>query len=192
MSSGNGLVNQLYAEVLGAVSGNARVRQLYAEALGGVAENARLRQLYAEVLGLYGSAGPAHARLDQLYAEVLGLYGTPDPCALPFPIIFTGNVSGEFYVMRETGSETVPIRYVDTTVTLSTTVGAPVTQTITQDGQWCEWLPNSGALNVAFANGVPVQFLWVVTSGVNQMPPVVPVWASSQPFSLWKQSCGLD
>jgi len=192
MSSGNADVNQLYAEVLGSLSGHARANQMYAEVLGGVGEHARVRQLYAEVLGLYGAVGPGNARLDQLYAEVLGLFGTPNPCELPFPIIFKGNVSGEFYVMEYIGSETVPVRMVDSTVTLSNGVNTTVTQTIVQDGQWCEWLPQSGALNIAFANGNPVQFVWVVTSGVNKTPPVIPVWASSQTFSLWKQSCGLD
>ena len=104
---------------------------------------------------------------------------------------FVGNVSGPtpFYVLDTMGAEVVPTLYVDSTISINNGTMSPSGQAIVADGQWCEWHPNSGPLQVALPSGAPVRTLWVVTNQAKASPPIIPVWASSQNFPIWKQTC---
>ena len=183
-------LTQEIVEPIGPVASTIRVTQAYCEVLASVASLARETQITVEPIGPPGSGSPSSARVTQLVMEALGRPAATDYCALGADSLnFKGNVTGLFYRMDVLGAETVPINYLDTTVTIDNGITTPLTQTITEDGGWVEWFPNSGPLTVAFSNGKPVRTLWVVTSEATASPPSVPVWASSISFSLWKQSC---
>jgi hypothetical protein len=180
-------ITQLYAEVLAPVEARARVTQLYAEPLGPPTPpdvSARITQLIAEVLG----PPKTFARITQLVIEALGPVAAV-ACLLPYPLIFTGNVSGAFYRMTEMGAETIPVGFADSSVIVSNGIETGVSQTLAADGTWITWLPESGALEVSLSNGFPVRTLWVVTNLARSSPPQIPVYASSLIMPLWKQLC---
>jgi|ERR1700677_415071 len=185
-TSSTARITQLYVEVLAPVFAHARVTQLYAEPLGPPATAARITQLLAEALG--PPTESAFARITQLVLEVLGPIASV-ACMLPYPLIFSGNVSGPFYTMKEMGAETVPVGFADSSVTVSNGVETVVAQTLTTDGTWVTWFPQSGALQVSLSNGLPVRTLWVVTNLARSSPPQIPVYASSLIMPLWKQLC---
>lgn len=199
--SGYGRITQETVEVLGYKPGNGRITQLYAEAIVPVPSTARVTQMELEVLGPQDYA----ARITQLYLEPIGppigparitqlileAIGPPAevPCLLPYPIIFTGNVSGQFYKMEDMGAETVPVGMLDSTVIISNGMDVDVATTLTQEEQWITWNPQAGALEIAFSNGNPVRTVWVVTSKARLSPPLIALWASSRYMPLWKQLC---
>lgn len=180
-------VTQLYAEVLAPVHAAARDTQLMVEVLGPPTPPdtaARITQLTVEVLG----KPTVFARITQLVIEALGPVAAV-PCLLPYPLIFTGNVSGQFYKMTEMGAETVPVGFIDSFVNISNGSAIDITQTLAVDGSWITWLPQSGSLEVNLSNGLPVRTLWVVTNQARSSPPVIRVYASSLIMPLWKQLC---
>lgn len=204
--SGNARVTQEYAEALGADSGNARITQEIAEILGPAPSTARITQLYAEVLApatpldaritqLYaepfgppGSSG-MNARITQLYAEILAVPINETPCRLPADLHFYGNATGLFYIMESQGAETVPVSLEDDYVNVGWANNLTVTQHLTVEETWIEWLPLAGDLQIKFASGNPVRTIWVVTNQARANPPLIPVWASAFRFDLWKQEC---
>lgn len=187
--SGFGRITQEIVEALGPDVGNARITQQTVEALGSVASTARMTQLVIEALG---PTSPADARITQQTVEVLGPPGSAPPgaCALTLASInFVGNGSGPFYAKTDLGSEVVPISYADTTVTLTAGTLSPNDQTLTVDGEWFTWMPDDGPLTVTLPESAPLRTLWVVTTQANASPPSIPVWASSQTYPPWKQTC---
>lgn len=183
-------ITQQTVEVAAGIPSTARITQQVIEVLAAVQEPARVTQLYIEPLGPPTAIGISDARITQMTAEVAVQYITI--CELNNALVFEGNVSGQFYAIDTMGSEVVPVLYADTEVTISDGVHlSPTTQTIAGDDQWCVWYPNNGPLTINFGTGNhPVRTLWVVTSQAKATPPVVSVWASALPFSLWKQPCG--
>jgi len=181
---GNGRITQLYVEALAPVFSTARVTQETVEAIGPQDKAARVTQLYLEPIG--PPVGPA--RITQLITEAIGPPAVV-PCLLPYPIIFTGNVSGVFYKMEDMGAETVPIGMLDSSVILSNGMDVDIAATLTEEEQWITWNPQAGSLQIEFSNGNPVSTVWVVTNKARSSPPSIPVWATSRYTPLWKQLC---
>lgn len=187
--SGFGRVTQEVVEALGPDQGSARITQQTVEALGPIPSTARVTQLIVEALV---PTSPAFARVTQEIVEVLGPPGSAPPgaCALTLASLnFTGNGTGLFYAKTDLGSEVIPIAYADTTVTLTAGTLSPNTQTLTVDGEWFTWMPDDGPLTVTLPESAPLRTLWVVTTQANASPPSIPVWASSQTYPPWKQTC---
>jgi hypothetical protein len=180
-------ITQQAVEVMAAIPSSARVTQMTIEVLAAVQEPARITQLYIEPLGP-PIVGTSFARITQMTVEVAVPY--IGACELNAALMFSGNVSGHFYSITTMGSEVVPVLYADSTVTISNGTSSPLTQTISTEEEWCTWYPDNGPLTIDFNNpNRPVRTLWIVTSQAKDTPPIVPVWASAEPFSLWKQTC---